>query len=1304
MQKLDAVVCDAQGRVCVRLSGLVLRRLEPVVPARTLLLARRWQVQALAGDAGGSALGLHWVMVDKVYAGFVATLSQRYPQVRWSVLAEASCSEARVGVWGEQVLLQLQQVLRGNPRQALLQVLIAPDGQSSFALSGLLKSAQRENPQFVGQVIGLPAAADEAALCKALEENRVAGAWSAAEIRYESGERQVCALEELPAARDAAVSMPWKADGVYLVTGGGGGLGLLLAQEIAERASGARVVLVGRSALGAQREEKLASWRREGRCIEYRDVDVSQADAVQACVRGVVAEHGRLDGVVHAAGVLRDSFVLKKTAEDLQAVLAPKVWGVVNLDRAVAGLDLDCFVVFSSMSGQVGNVGQADYALANAYLDGYAQDRQGRVDRGEASGRTLSVSWPLWRWGGMQADEATLAWMAREGMEALESEAGFEALYAAWSSGESHVGVLVGRGLPLTGAWSGTQAQWSDAGLDEEARVDAKGEDTEALRERAERYLTRRLAATLKLSPDRIAPDEGLERYGIDSILALKLVAELETVFGALPKTLLFEYQSVATLSGYFLERHRETLVAQLRPRVRAAVAAEAAPLSTVAHLSAVPLSAEPRARQRDGRPVRRRAVSSASFSEARSTSPQTENLAIAIVGQSGRYPQARTVEEYWTNLSQGKDCVTEIPQERWDHRQYFDPQKGQAGKSYSKWGGFIDGVDEFDPLFFNIAPREAEFMDPQERLFLQSAYATLEDAGYTRERLRGGQAHGARVGVFVGVMYEEYQLYGAQAQALGAGFALGGNASSIANRVSYCLNLQGPSLAVDTMCSSSLTALHLACQSLRNGECEAALAGGVNVSIHPNKYLILSQGQFASSTGRCESFGQGGDGYVPGEGVGAVLLKPLEDAIKAGDRIYAVIRGTSINHGGKTNGYTVPNPQAQTQLVSEALRQAGVDARTISYVEAHGTGTSLGDPIEIAGLTQAYTAHTSDRQYCAIGSAKSNIGHLESAAGIAALTKVLLQMQHGQLVPSLHCEELNPNIDFEQTPFRVQRTLQAWERPQLEVDGRLQEYPRRAGISSFGAGGSNAHLIVEEYVAPAEPHRVDFTAQQPALIVVSARTEERLIERLQQLLAHTTTLDEVSLAGLAYTLQTGREAMDHRLGLLVVTLAELREKLQRYLAGDTDIDECYRGETRKNREALAGLNNDPDADSLVDRWFEKGKHGKVLELWTRGLSLDWSRFYGERSSYCKSIPKRLGLPTYPFARDKYWFAPTVVDGKAIQAGSHIESPAKAVAGAAESKMFERDAIRAVLRRVTNDQVSTLLGSAEVTALVFDQE
>ncbi|QUW65347.1 polyketide synthase [Pseudomonas synxantha] len=422
----------------------------------------------------------------------------------------------------------------------------------------------------------------------------------------------------------------------------------------------------------------------------------------------------------------------------------------------------------------------------------------------------------------------------------------------------------------------------------------------------------------------------------------------------------------------------------------------------------------------------------------------------IAIIGLAGRYPQAENIEELWENLKLGRDCITTVPSQRWDHDAIYDPSKGVSGKTYSKWGGFLRGVDEFDPRFFNISPREAEIMDPQERLFLQCAYHVLEDAGYTRQSL---SAKG-RVGVYVGVQYTEYTAF-STAQTLVAALP-----ASIANRVSFFCDFRGPSLTLDSMCSSSLTTIHLACQSLRSGESEYAIAGGVNVSIHPNKYLLHAQGRFASSVGCCKTFGQGGDGYVPAEGVGAVLLKPLPQAIADGDRIHAVIKGSSINHGGRATGFTVPKSSAQAVAVRSALHQAGLASSDLSYIEAHGTGTALGDLIEIEGLRTVFEADGFEPQTCAIGSIKSNIGHCESAAGIAGLTKVLLQLKHRQLVPSLHSTQLNRNIDFAGSPFHVQQTLEPW----LPKGAADAVQPRRAGISSFGAGGSNAHLVVEEY------------------------------------------------------------------------------------------------------------------------------------------------------------------------------------------------------------------------------------------------
>ncbi|MEJ2417504.1 MAG: beta-ketoacyl synthase N-terminal-like domain-containing protein, partial [Exilibacterium sp.] len=786
-------------------------------------------------------------------------------------------------------------------------------------------------------------------------------------------------------------------------------------------------------------------------------------------------------------------------------------------------------------------------------------------------------------------------------------------------------------------------------------------------REQVADYLKHQLSEVIGLPAHRIEVNAELEKYGIDSLMVVKLSRHLEQEFGALSKTLLFEYRTLGALAGYFLESHRARLL-DLLPAARRPVYGVASTDPIPEAAVAAPAAVAPevfRSRPDTGR--------------LRAPSPPpamrgdvNRRVGIAITGLAGRYPQAANPREFWANLRAGKNCITEIPTARWDHNRYFDPDKTRSGKSYSKWGGFIDGVDCFDPLFFNISHREAEIIDPQERLFLQCAYETLEDAGYTRESLLGNthgdgaDTAGRQVGVYVGVMYEEYQLYGEQAARRGGPAALGGISAAIANRVSYYFNFNGPSMAVDTMCSSSLSAIHLACQSLQLGQCELALAGGVNVSVHPNKYLMLSEGKFASSKGLCESFGEGGDGYVPGEGVGAVLLKPLAVAEADGDHIYAVIRGTAINHGGKTNGFTVPNPTAQAAVIGRACRAAGIDPRSIGYLEAHGTGTALGDPIEITGLTKAFRRYTRDTGFCAIGSVKSNIGHCESAAGIAGLTKVLLQLEHGQLVPSLHAGTLNPNIDFDDTPFVVQRALSEWRRPRLPAraggesgagrDG-MREYPRRAGVSSFGAGGANAHILVEEYIdgrrRPIESGRAGASdagesgaqAAEPALILLSGADRQRLravAGNLNDYLIDNRPLSTETLRRVAYTLQTGREALEERLAILVHSADELERKLKEFLAGEDNVAGLFLGQVKRHKEALAVFNADEDTENTLTAWMAKKIYARLLEFWVNGGAIDWRGLYGE------DRPRRISLPTYPFARERCWIpqgAESMADG-----------------------------------------------------------
>jgi len=751
------------------------------------------------------------------------------------------------------------------------------------------------------------------------------------------------------------------------------------------------------------------------------------------------------------------------------------------------------------------------------------------------------------------------------------------------------------------------------------------------IQEAAQAYIKQIMAVHVGMSVDEIDTDEAFEAYGINSVMIVELNKSFEDIFGSLSKTLFFEYRNVQELAEYFFENHTDKLRDLLG-------ASNHDKPSEITH-SRDAMDSNRSKMNGDYNPT----LSNEIKLPSKEIQPQHVTNDIAIIGVDGRYPCANNVSEFWENLKNGMDCVTEIPDSRFDYKNIYDVDPEQ-NKIYSNHGAFIDNFDKFDAAFFNISPREAELIDPQERLFLEVAWGAIEDAGYSRQALL--KSSGRQVGVFVGAIWQPYQSLGTEETLKGNVIAPSGLLYSIANRVSYVMNFSGPSLVIDSACSSSLTAVHLACQSIISGDCKMAIAGGVNLSMHSSKYLFLSQNHFLSTDGRCRSFGDGGDGYVPGEGVGAILLKPLSQAVKDADQIYAVIKGSAINHGGKTNGYTVPCPKAQADMIKQVHKKSGIDPRTISYIEAHGTGTPLGDPIEITGLQKAFEVSTKDKQFCAIGSVKSNIGHLEAAAGVASITKVILQMKYGQLVPSIHSDKLNSNIDFEKTPFKIQRELSQWRQLVLNIDGVSQIMPRRAGISSFGAGGSNAHILLEEFE---RKNRDTFNPEidRNVMIVLSAKNEDRLRTMADNML---NTLDQDLLTGsldsLAYTLQLGREAMNERLGILVDSIDALRNKLKAYLAKDKKVDGLYTGNVEKNRDTLVVLGDDEDIAGVIEAWINKGKYSKLLELWVKGFSFDWNKFYGINQ------PQRISLPTYPFAKERYWIPLSSGHQQAVNATS----------------------------------------------------
>ena len=1028
--KIDIDLCDDRGHVCVQMRGFSSRvlSLEHVVASPTtkvdcLLAGSVWQASSQAtADESTDEYAERSIILCELPKIDLEELQSLVGHSLCTVLntVEEKNIAQRYTKYALACFERVQSILQSKPQGKVLVQIVAPDDTERAllaGLSGLLKTAGWENPRIVGQLILTSAETLSRELDFQLKEEHRFG--RDAVVRYRQGTREVLAWEELSLESEPS-PIAFKQDGVYLITGGLGGLGLIFAKEILARTSAARVVLTGRSELSLEKQRRMDALPGEGSRVLYRQVDLGDLASVQTLVSGIEEEHGRLDGILHSAGMIADNFIVKKSVAEFREVLAPKVEGTYHLDQATRDLELDFFVLFSSVAGAMGNVGQADYATANAFLDHFAAYRNTLVAAQQRRGRTRSINWGLWQAGGMNIDAATKDRLRKTtGFEAMRTSTGISAFYRCLNQLSDRALVVEGdlermrRTLRSeTIAPSALQA----GNVPGSAKM-----DVESLGKKTQDYLRRQCSDLLKLPVHKIDPQAALEKYGIDSILAMKLTMRLEETFGSLSKTLFFEYQTLAELTGYFLanytQRLTDLLMSPVKPSIELTVSAPQPPP-----------------------PTRKKPAAIRHFSRPRDLDPVVvaESEAIAMIGLSGRYPEAMDLESYWRNVRDGKDCIVEVPKERWEWREYFTEDRTRSGHHYSKWGGFIAGVDEFDPLFFSISPADAEYIDPQERLFLQHAYMAIEDAGYTRASLQlpCEQDQPGQVGVYVGVMYSEYQMFGVEASLQGKRMGVAGNPASIANRVSYAFNLHGPSMTVDTMCSSSLTAIHLACQDLKQRRTSLAIAGGVNVSIHPNKYLVLSGGQFISSDGHCQSFGEGGGGYIPGEGVGVVVLKRLSEAQRDGDHIYGVIRGSALNHGGKTNGYTVPNPQAQASVISRALVEAKIDARHVSYIEAHGTGTKLGDPIEIAALSKAFQRSTQETGFCRIGSVKSNIGHCESAAGIAGLTKVLLQLQHRQIAPSLHSAQLNPHIDFAKSPFVVNQQLCSWDHLRLKDAG----------------------------------------------------------------------------------------------------------------------------------------------------------------------------------------------------------------------------------------------------------------------------
>ncbi|MBF0398091.1 MAG: SDR family NAD(P)-dependent oxidoreductase, partial [Desulfobacterales bacterium] len=866
------------------------------------------------------------------------------------------------------------------------------------------------------------------------------------QIRYSGKDRYIKRVK--PIKLNKSKKIPLKEKGTYLITGGAGGLGHIFADFLYSKYN-ANIIICGRS-----------HQRQVSDNFLYIQGDVSNLEDMKEVVKKIENKYGNIDGVIHAAGIFSKNTIINKEKSEFESTLRPKIEGTIILDELTKSHNMDFFVLFSSTSSILGDFGQCDYAVANRFLDSFAEYREKLRLKDERKGRTISINWPLWIDGGMhQNNEGEKFYLETSGMSYLQKEEGISAFEDILSNPYSQVITIKGDPKRILGFFSN--------------KTDI------------ESTLQNIASKIVKIPSNKLDINESLGNYGFDSI-SLKLFADKisETYKIEFPPSIFFANSTISRLKSYLSQNLLD---------------------SRFISNDVIPAKA-------------------GIYDEKNLKSYSTYSMEpIAVIGMHGIFPNSSNLKEFWKNLEEEKDLITKFPSDRWGYEKETD----------STWGGFIPDIDKFDANFFKITPREAEMMDPQHRLFIESVWKTVEDAGYKASFLSGKS-----IGIFVGVQFNDYQQLLLASGESNPHSATGTSHAMIANRISYLMNWHGPSETIDTACSSSLVALHHAVRSILLGESEMAIAGGVSLIISPATIFGTSKLGVLSPDGRCKTFDKSANGYVKGEGVGTILLKRLSKAIQDNDNIYAQIIGTAVNHGGKAASLTAPNSDAQAELLSKAYKNASIEPETITYLELHGTGTQLGDSVEVDGIKKAFGEISGKKNFCGIGSVKSNIGHLEPASGIAGIIKIILSMQNKKLPASIHVKTVNPYIKIEDSPFYIVKNTKNWDK----IEDNIK---RRAGVSAFGFGGANAHAVLEEY----EDLRKNSKSSDTNLFILSAKNEERLRAYVKDMLQFLEP--DSNLSDICYTLQNGREDMEKKLILVVSNINELKAKLTNFLNGE---------------------------------------------------------------------------------------------------------------------------------------------------------
>jgi acyl transferase domain-containing protein/acyl carrier protein len=981
----------------------------------------------------------------------------------------------------EQVLAALQEAIaaeeQGGPVAFLTEGAVAasegevPDPALTAAW-GLVRSAQAEHPGRFLLIDSDGGEASEAALAAALALE------GETEIALREGSALVPRLAKAPEPQEDAP--PHDPQGTALITGGTGTVGAHLARHLAATHGARHLVLTSRrgpEAPGAQ--ELVAELAELGAEAEVRACDVSERSQLEDLLASLPPDRP-LAAVLHAAGNTDDGLIGSLDAERLQNTMGPKAtaaWHLHGLTREIPGCEL---VLFSSVAGTLQSPGQGNYAAANAFLDALAQQRAAEGLAG------VSVGWGGWETKSEltgKLSEADFARLARNGIVPFPAAEGVRMYDRCRDAAAPHLlAAAIDRGQLRSAARAGVSPQPLLAGLlptsARRAGAPAPGALAERLaavpepeREPVALELVRSHVAVVlgHASSEAVDPAVAFKDLGFDSLSAVELRNRLAAATGLqLPATLVFDHPSAEAVAR---------------------------------HLVGTALGASP---------------SPAEISVRPSLDPAEP---IAIVGMSCRYPGgADSPEALWQLLEDGVDAIGPLPEDRgWDLEALYDPDPDSSGTSYAREGGFLGDVADFDTEFFGVSPREALVMDPQQRLLLEATWETLEAAGIDPASLAG-----SRTGVFTGAMHHDYGLGGSDSPEWGGYQGAVSTGAAISGRIAYSFGFEGPAVTVDTACSSSLVASHFAAQALRGGECDLALAGGVTVLSTPGALVEFSRHRGLSRDGRCKSFDAAADGIGMSEGVGLLLLERLSDARRNGHEVLALLRGSAINQDGASNGVTAPHGPSQERVIRQALAHSGLAPAEVDAVEAHGTGTPLGDPIEAQALLATYGRDRGGARPLLVGSLKPNIGHTQAAAGAAGMIKAILAMRHERLPRTIHLSEPTPHVDWSAGEVELLTEERAWERG---------ERPRRVGISSFGAMGTNAHLVLEE--APATEAAPEPPEPPLSPLLLSAKDEGALRESAERLAGHLRAHPEQGLAAVGATLAATRSRLPRRAAVL---------------------------------------------------------------------------------------------------------------------------------------------------------------------------